>query len=533
MTIINGAKGNMLDVNADGGLNVVSQMGTVKESNFLLHSASKSTNEGNAVATTGYSTALFRVEGNEFQGVINFEGTFIDGAGWFPLSVVNVSTNLSVTSTQSNGLYRANVSGLQKVRATITYYRAGDMTIIVRLGTMPSTDGSSVQISNSRDLPIYDRHAKRAFPKQAYIKPYMENIPFRVRGFDPGTNTIYGIKPGLPMQNTLVSTNDNFKTITEGFAFEGHVQKVIASDTHILVSVWSESLDDPGFVYRTLKENGISGPFEEVSGLELDGPNIRVDRLGFNSYYDFSTSGGKALRNYVCITQYGAKVAGNNGNRAFFSKDGGATFKKIFTGPNIDEAHTHTMVYDKYMDRLWLSHGDARVATIYFSDNHGDTWEVATTGYWPTVIIPFPHYVLFGSDSKPMGLHRWNRAEEEQARATGRNIRSAFEPNFFPVRGHKLGDANFAINPAIIDDWTAYIPFLGVRENSKTFMVATADGGETAHIVWHDRIEQPHMGFGLGVFGPVENSLVTHYDDNRAPANDRVMRIPLLEWETV
>ena len=534
MTTINGAKGNLLDVNTDGSLNAVSQISTVREFNLLLHSGTSTNSNGNAVNTSGYNTALFRVDGVGFRGIINFEGTFAEGAAWMPISAVNVSTNISNTSTQTNGLYRANVSGFHQVRARISSQKSGVMTIAVRLGAMSNSDGTNVQIAKSKDLPIYDRHAKRAFPKQAYIKPSMKSIPFRVRGFDPGTNTVYGIKPGLPLQNTLLSSNDEFKTITEGFAFEANIQKVVVSDTHILVAIWGETNTTPGKVYRTNKENGVAGPFEEVQGLELNGNNMRVDRLGFNSYYDFLDSSGKAIRNYVCITQYGEKTAGNNANRAFFSKDGGKTFKKVFTGPAVDEAHTHLMVYDKYMDRLWISHGDSGVATIYFSDDHGETWEIATTGFWPTVIVPMPHYVLFGSDSPPMGLHRWNRSEEEQARAERRDIKTAFEPAFFPVRGNVAGDVNFAVQPAIIDDWTAYIPFIGMGGNNKTFLVATADGGETAHIVWHDRVATPLQGFALGVFGPLQdNTLVCHYEDNRAPTNDRVMSIPLLEWETV
>lgn len=504
----------------------------------LFHSNTTGASTGQEVTIpSDRSYIIFRLDGTSVNANFSFEASWDNGTRWKPLMVKNISNNEVVTDTKELGYYQANISGLGLIRVRISQYESGTITVEGRLSKSNGESVVNAQIGNSVDLPTYDRHAKRMFPKDAYAKPEWVNIGsnFRVRGYDKETNTVYGYNN----LKTLVSTKDNFVTVQTGYVFPDTIQKVVVSATHILVSTWSEDKANGGRMWRTLKSNGVTGVFEEIPEFNM-GAHVYVDRMGFYSYYDYKRSDGSYARNYVFASEYGNKTVANGAtaNKVYFSKDGGLTFSVIFQAPVKDEVHVHTVKYDKYMDRIWISIGDGGDSRIIFSDDFGANWVTASKGYWPTTIIPMPRYVLFGGDNPPMGVHRWNRSTEERERAKTRNpavmgdIWKAFEPNFFPIRGNLAGDSNFSSEEALIGDWEAYIPFQGVGSGvRKTFIVATGDGGETCHIVWHDSVSSPYFGFCNGLFALNTGDIVTHYSDNKASTEMGILKIPKIEWE--
>jgi len=107
---------------------------TLTGSNALLttHQSAATANGNGTVATvTGYGSVRFRVSG-AFSATVNFEAS-MDGSAWDPLPVVNVATGERVTSTTAAGVYEADIVGVQAVRARISGYNSGDVTVISRV----------------------------------------------------------------------------------------------------------------------------------------------------------------------------------------------------------------------------------------------------------------------------------------------------------------------------------------------------------------------------------------------------------------
>lgn len=103
------------------------QAGNVTAATTLQNAAGANGN-GVAFDVTGYPTAIFRVSG---LGVatINFE--IDDGSGtWVPLLTTQLGANVIANSTAANGFYRASVAGMTQVRARISGWASGAITVV-------------------------------------------------------------------------------------------------------------------------------------------------------------------------------------------------------------------------------------------------------------------------------------------------------------------------------------------------------------------------------------------------------------------
>jgi len=340
---------------------------------------------------------------------------------------------------------------------------------------------------------------------------------------------IYGKSSTNPKM--IASSVDNLATIVTGAILTQNIQSILVSGSKILVSIW----DGVGFAGKIVagdKVNGVTGPFVDVITFGLD---IYTVGYGMHAYYDMKRSDNTYMRDYVLIAEYGKKTVPGNARNVYLSKDGGATFAVIFTGDELLEYHTHGVAYDQYMDRIWVSHGDgADNKGVEFSDDFGTTW-VHAADWQPTLIIPMPKYVLFGSDDLPVGMYRWNREQEMwEKRQVGGDITNAYEV-IHPIRPSSSGANNFARGPFAKDgDWVAYIAFIASSSGGapyKSFLLATGDGGETFHTVFMDQVTLGHAGFTYGILGPYsDGTMVANYDHER---NRQVMKFPKVVWETI
>jgi len=95
-----------------------------------LQDAATATGTGNTLTVSGYPYTVFQVSGT-FVGTIAFQAT-IDGANWHSILLENLGTGVSATTTTATGLYRAHTVGLGIVRANITAYTSGSITVIAR-----------------------------------------------------------------------------------------------------------------------------------------------------------------------------------------------------------------------------------------------------------------------------------------------------------------------------------------------------------------------------------------------------------------
>lgn len=97
-----------------------------------LQSAATSTGNGTAVECTPVSDGPYYSLTAQVRGIttatITWEGT-IDGSNWVAIQATNLTSGTAATTTESDGLFRLTVHGLQMVRARISAYTSGTITI--------------------------------------------------------------------------------------------------------------------------------------------------------------------------------------------------------------------------------------------------------------------------------------------------------------------------------------------------------------------------------------------------------------------
>lgn len=98
-----------------------------------LQSGATATGNGTALTVIdpdngAMETCTFHVEGIT-TATVTFEGT-IDGTNWIAIGCVTLADESTVATTATaDGLYRAVCAGLYKVRARISAYTSGTITV--------------------------------------------------------------------------------------------------------------------------------------------------------------------------------------------------------------------------------------------------------------------------------------------------------------------------------------------------------------------------------------------------------------------
>lgn len=98
----------------------------------ILQSSAVATGNGTAVTCTGIDDGGSTVLCLQIVGItsatVTFEAT-IDGTNWVAVQFTNQTTASAATTATADGLYRATVLGLRTVRARISTYVSGTITI--------------------------------------------------------------------------------------------------------------------------------------------------------------------------------------------------------------------------------------------------------------------------------------------------------------------------------------------------------------------------------------------------------------------
>ena len=96
-----------------------------------LQNAASANGNGSDLDVDGYETLVFQVSANPLSATVSFEATATGGT-FYPIECEKVNDATSkVTSTTVAGLFRTNSKGIKKVRAPITNYVAGTITVTV------------------------------------------------------------------------------------------------------------------------------------------------------------------------------------------------------------------------------------------------------------------------------------------------------------------------------------------------------------------------------------------------------------------
>ena len=118
------------------------QQNATQSVNATLQNAAAANGTGTAMALLGMASVIFTMTMAGFTGTVNFECTE-DNVNYDPLQVQQEGTNLITTSvtgstTTAIHLYEASVAGLQSVRARVSGFGAGTVTVTAH--AIPTTD---------------------------------------------------------------------------------------------------------------------------------------------------------------------------------------------------------------------------------------------------------------------------------------------------------------------------------------------------------------------------------------------------------
>lgn len=124
---------------------------------MTLQTAATGTGNGSSFPVSGMGSVAFTITGT-FSATITWEGSE-DGTNYFSILATNYGSTVSATTATTTGIYLAGCSGLQNVRAHITAYTSGSITVTahaVPLGGGGSSGGGggggSVSISDGSDV---------------------------------------------------------------------------------------------------------------------------------------------------------------------------------------------------------------------------------------------------------------------------------------------------------------------------------------------------------------------------------------------
>lgn len=99
---------------------------------FLMQNAATATGNGTAMDCTEETSGAMTALTMQVQGIttatITFEAT-IDGANWVAVQATNLNSGNIATTTTADGIYRITVLGLVSVRARISAYTSGTITV--------------------------------------------------------------------------------------------------------------------------------------------------------------------------------------------------------------------------------------------------------------------------------------------------------------------------------------------------------------------------------------------------------------------
>lgn len=97
-----------------------------------MQSAATATGAGTSINTVDASSGALTVLTAQIVGIttatVTWQGT-IDGTNWVAIQFTNLNDGTAATTATADGLYRATVLGLMQVRANITAYTSGTITV--------------------------------------------------------------------------------------------------------------------------------------------------------------------------------------------------------------------------------------------------------------------------------------------------------------------------------------------------------------------------------------------------------------------
>lgn len=118
-----------------------------------MQTAAAAVGAGTQLPTSGYGVAVLSISG-PFVGTVTFEGQGPDG-NWYPVNAMQRGTGALSTTATAAGLFEINTRGLTAVRANITAYTSGAITVKGHAQPL-TTGGEFLQLSGS-NMELYGK----------------------------------------------------------------------------------------------------------------------------------------------------------------------------------------------------------------------------------------------------------------------------------------------------------------------------------------------------------------------------------------
>lgn len=109
----------------------ISTLQAIGTTNTILQNAVAVTGNGVNLTVTGYGTTLLLITGT-FVATVNFEASSDAGTNWFPISATFVGGGDIATTATTVGQYRLTTTGIDLIRARVTWTSGTSITIIGR-----------------------------------------------------------------------------------------------------------------------------------------------------------------------------------------------------------------------------------------------------------------------------------------------------------------------------------------------------------------------------------------------------------------
>jgi len=193
--------------------------------NITLQSAASATGNGTAFSVEDLCTVGIQVKGSSFVGTITFEAT-VDDSNWVSLQVANVADGSVGTTTTSDGVFVASVAGLSQVRARVSAYTSGNVTVAA-FGTQLGGGASlaDIDIAGTETVGIQSNTAKDGSGTD--YSPLLDSdghLQMYVLSIATGTNNIgdVDIASALPAgTNSIGGAKDDGPQWTSSFGVSG------------------------------------------------------------------------------------------------------------------------------------------------------------------------------------------------------------------------------------------------------------------------------------------------------------------------
>lgn len=182
------------DLLSDGSKQLRTETVKTIPASATLQNAVSATGNGTDMTVDGYGVAKLQITGT-FVATITFYGS-VDGTNFSAIPAKEESDGTTVYTTTTTGIYEINCSGLQKIRAVVTWTSGTSITIVGRAVALAGSN-SVMQLSGSML-----QEEKTQADAVAGVVTFSENITFvEIKNTDTtntGVFTVNGISITVP-----------------------------------------------------------------------------------------------------------------------------------------------------------------------------------------------------------------------------------------------------------------------------------------------------------------------------------------------